>query len=95
MTAPPPARSTPTIRVVLDDLTHGGGHAHFGVDIAGGTLPATHVEWSYGSEPPLRGLAEDLVLQIRGRTVPAGPLDPPTAGHRAMAGPGSYAAASV
>jgi hypothetical protein len=63
-----------TIEVVLEDLTQGGGHAHFGVDISGRTLHATDIDWSYGSGPPLRGSAEDLVLHICGRKVPAGQL---------------------
>ena len=32
-----------TIRVVLDDLTEGGGHAHFGTGIEGRSLQATGV----------------------------------------------------
>jgi uncharacterized protein (TIGR03083 family) len=63
-----------TIEVVLEDLTRGGGHAHFGVDISGRTLYATDIDWSYGSGPPLRASAEDLVLHICGRNVPAGRL---------------------
>ena len=64
-----------TIEIVLEHLTHGGGHTHFGVDIAGRTLLATDIDWSYGSGPPLRGTAEDLVLHICGRKVPTGRLD--------------------
>jgi uncharacterized protein (TIGR03083 family) len=63
-----------TIRVVLDDLTRGGGHEHFGIDISGRSLQATDLGWSYGSGPPLRGAAEDLALVICGRTVPQGRL---------------------
>jgi uncharacterized protein (TIGR03083 family) len=63
-----------TIRIALDDLTRGGGHAHFGTDISGRTLSATDIDWSYGSGPPLRGSAEDLVLHMCGRTIPGGRL---------------------
>lgn len=49
-----------TIRVVLDDLTHGGGHAHFGVDIGGQRPQATDLDWSYGSAAELCGEGEDL-----------------------------------
>ncbi len=64
-----------TIRVVLDDLTEGGGHAHFGTGIEGRSLQATDLDWSHGSGPALRGAAEDLALVICGRTVPAGRLE--------------------
>ncbi len=64
-----------TIRVVLDDLTEGGGHAHFGTSIEGRTLQATDLDWSYGSGPALRGAAEDLALVICGRAVPGGRLE--------------------
>jgi uncharacterized protein (TIGR03083 family) len=64
-----------TIRVVLDDLTRGGGHAHFGTGIDGRSLQATDLDWAYGSGPALRGAAGDLALVICGRTVPAGRLE--------------------
>jgi uncharacterized protein (TIGR03083 family) len=64
-----------TIRVVLDDLTAGGGHAHFGIAINGRRLQASDLGWSYGSGPVLRGAAEDLALALCGRAVPAGRLD--------------------
>lgn len=64
-----------TIRVVLDDLTRGGGHAHFGVDIEGRSLQATDLDWTYGSGPELRGQAEDLALVICRRTVPTERLE--------------------
>jgi uncharacterized protein (TIGR03083 family) len=63
-----------TIRVVLDDLTKGGVHAHFGTSIDGRSLQATDLDWSYGSGQALRGAAADLVLVLCGRTVPAGRL---------------------
>jgi uncharacterized protein (TIGR03083 family) len=63
-----------TIRIVLDDLTKGGGHEHFGTSIAGHTLRATDLDWSYGSGPELRGAAEDLALALCGRTPPPGRL---------------------
>jgi uncharacterized protein (TIGR03083 family) len=60
-----------TLQIVLDDLTQGGGHAHFGTDISGRTLQATDIDWSC---PPLGGSAEDLALHMCGRTVPPGRL---------------------
>jgi uncharacterized protein (TIGR03083 family) len=64
-----------TIRVVLDDLAQGGGHAHFGTVIDGRRLEASDLDWSHGSGPVLRGAAEDLALAMCGRAVPAGRLD--------------------
>jgi uncharacterized protein (TIGR03083 family) len=64
-----------TIRVVLDDLTAGGGHAHFGIDIDGRRLQASDLGWSHGSGPVLRGAAGDLALALCGRAVPAGRLE--------------------
>jgi len=60
-----------TIRVLLDDLTRGGGHAHFGVEIDGRSLQATDLDWSYGAGAELRGTGDDLALVLCGRTVPA------------------------
>jgi uncharacterized protein (TIGR03083 family) len=59
-----------TMRVVLDDLTAGGVHEHFGTHIDG-CLEATDLDWSYGSGRALRGTAEDIALVLCGRTVPA------------------------
>ena len=64
-----------TIRVVLDDLTGGGVHEHFGSSIEGRSLQATDLDWSYGSGPALRGLAEDLALVLCGRAIPQGRLE--------------------
>src|SRR5260370_32067774 len=64
-----------TIRVVLDDLTEGSGHARFGADIQGRHLQASDIDWSYGSGSALRGAAADLALAICGRAVPGGRLE--------------------
>ena len=64
-----------SIRVVLDELTHGGGHKHFGTEIGGRTLEATDIGWSYGTGPALRGSAADLALHICGRQLPEGSLN--------------------
>jgi hypothetical protein len=63
-----------TIRVVLDNLTAGGGHAHFGTVINGRRLQASDLDWSHGSGQVLRGAAADLALALCGRAVPAGRL---------------------
>jgi len=65
----------PTIEAVLDRLTAGGAHANFGTDITGRSLQATDIDWSYGSGPQLRGTAEDIVLHISGRQLPADRLE--------------------
>jgi len=64
-----------TIRIVLDDLTTGGVHQHFGTSIEGRSLKATDLDWSYGSGPALHGKAEDLALLLCSRTVPAGRIE--------------------
>jgi uncharacterized protein (TIGR03083 family) len=64
-----------TIRVVLDDLAQGGGHANFGSVMNGRRLEACDLVWSYGSGPVLRGAAADLALVVCGRAVPGGRLD--------------------
>ena len=70
-------RSCPdeTIRVVLDDLTREGGHAHFGIAVDDRCLQASDLDWSYGSGAALRGEAGDLALALCGRAVPGGRLD--------------------
>jgi uncharacterized protein (TIGR03083 family) len=64
-----------TIRVILDDLTQGGVHEHFGIDMEGRTLEASDMAWKYGSGLVLRGAAEDLALALCGRRVPSGRLN--------------------
>jgi hypothetical protein len=64
-----------TIRVVLNDLTQGGGHEHFGIDIDGRLFEASDGDWTFGSGRRLRGAAEDLALALCGRTVPDGRLE--------------------
>lgn len=63
----------PAVVAVLDDLTYGGGHAHFAVAIDGRSLRATDLDWSYGSGPALRG-GGDLASALCGRRLPAGRL---------------------
>jgi len=64
-----------TIRVVLDNLTASGGHAHFGTVIDGRRLQANDLDWSHGSGQVLRGAAADLALALCGRAVPAERLE--------------------
>jgi uncharacterized protein (TIGR03083 family) len=67
----PRCASDTAIRVVLNDLTEGGGHAHFGTSLEGRNLHATDIDWSHGSGAELRGTAADITLHLCGRTVPA------------------------
>jgi len=64
-----------TLRAVLDDLTRGGTHAHFGFDLDGLGLRATDIDWSFGSGTSISGAAEHLALLICGRQFPAGRID--------------------
>ncbi len=68
----PPAE---TLQIVLDDLTAGGIHKHFGTSIVGRRLETTDLDWSYGSGPMLRGKAGDLALALCGRRVPPALLE--------------------
>ena len=47
---------------------------YFGVDLAGITLQADDLDWSYGTGTPLTGSAQDLLLVLCGRKLPAGHL---------------------
>lgn len=54
---------------VLDQMTGGGGHEHFGIEITGRRFEATDLKWSWGEGETLCGTASDLVLALAGRTV--------------------------
>lgn len=64
-----------TVRAVLDDLTEGGTHAHFGVALVGLRLRATDMDWSFGSGTPITGPAVELALLLCGRTLPDRRID--------------------
>jgi uncharacterized protein (TIGR03083 family) len=53
--------------------------AFFGADLGGLRLEATDRDWTYGTGEPLRGRAQDLLLVICGRRLPAGHLEGPAA----------------
>jgi uncharacterized protein (TIGR03083 family) len=63
-----------TMRVILDDLTQGGVHEHFGIEIKGRRFEASDFDWQYGSGPVLEGTSGDLALAMCGRRVPRGRL---------------------
>jgi uncharacterized protein (TIGR03083 family) len=64
-----------TLRAVLDDLTRGETHAHFGFDLEGLRLQATDMDWSFGSGTTISGAAEDLALLVCGRSLPPGRIE--------------------
>jgi uncharacterized protein (TIGR03083 family) len=68
-----PRPADPALLAVLDDLTHGGSHVHFGFDLTGVALRATDADWAFGSGEVVTGTAEDLVLLLTGRWRPSGP----------------------
>ncbi|RDI35051.1 maleylpyruvate isomerase family mycothiol-dependent enzyme [Lentzea flaviverrucosa] len=47
---------------------------YFGADLGGKRLEATDLDWTFGEGEPVRGLAQDLLLLVCGRTLPAGRL---------------------
>ncbi|MEH1057549.1 maleylpyruvate isomerase family mycothiol-dependent enzyme [Micromonospora sp. CPCC 206171] len=53
--------------------------AFFGTDLTGVQLQATDLDWCHGEGPPVRGLAQDLLLVVCGRRLPSGRLDGPAA----------------
>ena len=61
------------LRRVLDGLGP-KGIRHFGADLAGVQLRADDLDWAFGSGSPLSGAAQDLLLVLCGRRLPAGHL---------------------
>jgi uncharacterized protein (TIGR03083 family) len=53
---------------------------YFHVDLSGIELRATDVDWTYGAGEPVSGRAQDLLLLVCGRRVPAGRLAGAAAG---------------
>ena len=54
--------------IVLNQMTEGGGHQHFGVQIEGKRLEATDVDWAWGEGPVVRGTVSQLILVLSGRS---------------------------
>lgn len=69
--------SDETIRMILEDLTLGGIHRNFGIEIEGRSFEAIDIGWTFGSGHLLRGKAEDIALALCGRSVPSGQLEGP------------------
>ncbi len=47
---------------------------YFKADLKGKRLVATDLDWTFGEGEPVRGLAQDLLLVVCGRRLPAGKL---------------------
>jgi len=62
------------LRAVLDSASGTTARRHFGVDLDGVQLRADDLDWSLGSGAPLTGAAQDLLLVLCGRRLPAGRL---------------------
>ena len=67
--------SDETIQMILEDLTLGGIHRNFGIEIEGRSFEAIDIGWTFGSGQLLRGKAEDVALALCGRSVPSGQLE--------------------
>jgi uncharacterized protein (TIGR03083 family) len=62
------------IRRIVQGPAFSKGLKHFGVELDGIELQADDIDWSFGSGKPLSGAAQDLLLVLCGRTLPAGHL---------------------
>ncbi|WP_436530516.1 maleylpyruvate isomerase family mycothiol-dependent enzyme [Actinoplanes sp. HUAS TT8] len=70
-----PERLVPTGRmsVVLGGMSP-RSIGYFGTDLSGVRLVATDLEWAFGEGEPVRGRAQDLLMVVCGRRLPAGLL---------------------
>jgi uncharacterized protein (TIGR03083 family) len=62
------------LRPVLDGLRASRARRYFGVELTGVELRADDLDWSLGSGTVLSGRAQDLLLVVCGRRLPAGLL---------------------
>ena len=62
------------LQIVLDGI-NARAVGYFGVDLNGVRLVADDLDWTYGDGVPLRGGAQDLLLVLCGRKLPAYRLD--------------------
>jgi uncharacterized protein (TIGR03083 family) len=62
------------LRVVLDGWSVSKGANYFGVDLDGIELRAEDIDWTLGSGTPMYGSAQDFLLVLAGRKLPAGHL---------------------
>ena len=62
------------LRIVLAAITESRALKHFGTDLSGVELRADDLDWSFGSGQRVSGAAQDLLLVLCGRKLPAGRL---------------------
>lgn len=67
----PPER----LRAVLASASGTTARRHFGVDLNGIQLRADDLDWSLGEGAPLTGAAQNLLLVLCGRRLPAGHVE--------------------
>ncbi len=66
--------SSQALAVVLPNVAKPGTLKHFDVDLTGVELRADDLDWSYGTGELVCGSAQDLLLVLCGRRLPAGSL---------------------
>lgn len=66
-----------TLCIVLDHLTSGGAHAHFGIDLDTVQLRATDLDWTHGEGRTVTGPATYLALALSGRRLAPGRISGP------------------
>ncbi|MFS8097307.1 maleylpyruvate isomerase family mycothiol-dependent enzyme [Lentzea alba] len=59
------------LKLVLDGMKP-SNVKYFGADLDGKRLEATDMNWTFGEGTPVRGLAQELLLLVCGRTLPEG-----------------------
>lgn len=62
------------LRLILPGSAADKSVRYFGVDLAGIELRASDIDWTLGTGTPLTGTAQDLLLALCGRKLPAGAL---------------------
>lgn len=62
------------LRIVLQNIDTPKARTFFGVDVNGIELRADDIDWRFGAGTPLYGAAQDLLLVLCGRRLPAGRL---------------------
>lgn len=60
-----------SVAAVLELLTEGGAHRHFGTEVTGRRYVATDLDWSFGSGEECRAPAGHLIALLSGRRVVA------------------------
>jgi uncharacterized protein (TIGR03083 family) len=63
------------MRVVLNTATTAQARKFYGNDVSGVTFSPTDLDWTFGSGPPVRGTAQNLLLVLAGRHTDLGQLD--------------------